>query len=489
MPIAPIILLLILAAIIFLGAVIFIRTALFARPQKLVAPVTPIEVDAERIAGKLSEAIRCKTISNTDPKKVDQHAFLQLRMVIEKSFPYIQRFLTKVETGTNSLMYIWKGTNEDLKPVVLMGHQDVVPVEEGTIKDWKHEPFSGDVADGFIWGRGSLDCKSKVIGILEAVELLVIQGFKPTRTVMLVFGHDEEVSSMQGVKGITDQMKEEGIEVEAVLDEGGFIQNGVFPGVKVPIALVGTSEKGYLSLKLKVETEGGHSAIPHRETAIGILAQAINRLERHPVPARLHASEILMRGAGAALPVIYQITYANLWLFGGMIKKMMSRDARLSALIRTTTAPTMISGGIKENILPQSANALVNLRILPGDSIASVCEYARKVIGDDRVQIEAGSDATEPTEVSPTTSPMYITLSTVIRQIFDNVPVTPMLSLGATDAKYFVAICKNVYRFGPLMTSPEDALMEHGINERVGVAALAKMVQFYAELIQQWTKN
>jgi carboxypeptidase PM20D1 len=477
-----------IAAIIFLAAIIFIRTALFARPQKSVEPVTPMEVDAQRIAGKLSEGVRCKTISNTDPTKVDQHAFLQIRMVIEKSFPYVNRFLEKHETGTNSLMYIWKGTNEQLKPIVLMGHLDVVPVDDATLKDWEHEPFSGEVADGFVWGRGALDCKSKVFGILEAVELLVQKGFKPERTMMLVFGHDEEVSSMQGAKGIADWLKAEGIEVKAVLDEGGYVQSGVFPGVKVPVAVVGYCEKGYLSLELKVEDGGGHSALPPKQTTIGILSRAIDRLQSRPFPARMETSKRLMQGGGAALPVFYQIAFANLWLFGGLVRKLMRENRVMNALIRTTTAPTMISGGVKENVLPQTAMAVVNFRIMPGDSIASVCDYVRKVINDKRVQFQVkGADASEPTPASPTDTPMYKTLARVIQQTFDNAPVAPMLVLGATDAHYFVPVCQQIYRFGPLVTTPSQLQTEHGVNERVGVEALGKMVQFYAELIQQWS--
>lgn len=487
MSIAFIIATILVLAVIFVLSVIFIRTALFGKTQPAVEPCTPIEVDAQRVAGKLSEGIRCKTVSNTDPAKVDRHAFLQLRVVLEKSFPYVHRFLERYETGTDSLVFIWKGRNEDLKPAVLMGHQDVVPVDNATLQNWKHEPFGGDVADGFVWGRGTLDCKSKIFGILEAVEALVIQGFKPERTTMLVFGHDEEVSSMQGVKRIAEQWKEEGIELEAVLDEGGFIQKGVFPGTKVPIALVATAEKGYLTLQLHAEDSGGHSAIPPRQTTIGILAQAIDRLEKHPFPARLDSSRRMMQGIGSALPVVYQIAFANLWLFRGMIDKIMSRDQRMSALIRTTTAPTMISGGIKENILPQQSNAIINLRILPGDSIASICDKVRAIIADERVQIEASSkDATEPTGESLTDSEAYLTLTRTVKQIFGNIPVAPTLALGATDAKYFVPLCRNVFRFSPSILTPDDANLEHGVNERVSVEALGKMVQFYAALIQAW---
>jgi len=304
---------------------------------------------------------------------------------------------------------------------------------------------------------------------------------------MLVFGHDEEVSSMLGAKAIADWMKEEGIELEAVLDEGGMIQKGIIEGTRSPIAFVGCCEKGYLTLQLKVQGAGGHSAVPPKQTTIGILAQAVDRLEKQPFPANLKSTRMMMKGAGTALPVLYQVAFANLWLFKGIVVQMMSKDARMSALIRTTIAPTMISGGVKENVLPQQAAALVNFRILPGDSIASVFDRVRRVIDDERVQIEAfGSDGNEPTAESLTDSAMYLALSRVTRQLFENIPAAPMLVLGATDAKYFVPLCKNVYRFSPIVTTPVEASMEHGVNERIEVEALGKMVQFYAELIKAW---
>jgi carboxypeptidase PM20D1 len=483
-------LLILAAVVIFPVAVLFIKTALFAKPNHKVAPLQPIAVDNEALAQKLAEGIRCRTISYDDPDKFDHHAFYQLRVVVESSFPFVQRFLERHEMGTDSLVYIWRGSRPDLNAIILMGHLDVVPVDAATEKDWQQPPFDGAIMDGFVWGRGSLDCKGQVFAILEAVESLLKNGFQPQRTIYLAFGHDEEVVNINGAKKIAEWLETEGVRAEAVLDEGGYLSAGLMPGVRTPVALVASAEKGYLTLELVAEEAGGHSSIPPRQTAIDILAQALIRLKAHPLPAHVESLRQTMRGIGAAAPAKWQLAFANLWLFKGMAERQMAATPYTNAAIRTTDAATMFSSGVKENILPQRARALVNLRLMPGDSAAMVTEHVRKVIDDQRIRVRAKPNSSdEASPVSEIDTLAYRVLGRVIRQLFNNVPVAPFLELGATDARHYHRVSNHVYRFSPYALGEGDLERSHGVNERISVQALGTMAQFYAELVQQWGKE
>ncbi len=478
------------AIVVSLATFILIRTALFSRRSPKVALLQPVAVDSEALAQKLARGICCRTISYDDPDKFDHHAFYQLRVVIESSYPFVQRFLEKREMGTDSLVYIWRGSKPELNAIVMMAHLDVVPVDAATEKEWQQPAFDGVISDGFVWGRGTLDCKGQVFAIMEAVETLLKMGFQPQRTIYLAFGHDEEVININGAKKIAEWMKVEGIRAEAVLDEGGYLSDGLLPGVKTPVALVSAAEKGYLTLELVVEAAGGHSSIPPQQTAIDILAQALTRLKANPLPAHVEAVRETLRGIGTAAPVKWQLVFANLWLFKRMAEKMMTAEPYTNAAIRTTDAATMISSGVKENILPQRARALVNLRLMPGDSVAMVTEHIRKAVADGRVKIKIRPNSSnDASPVSDIDTPAYRVLGRVIRQMFGNVPVAPFLELGATDARHYHLVSEHVYRFAPYVLGEGDMERNHGVNERISVEALGKMTQFYVELLQQWGKE
>ncbi len=277
-----------------------------------------------------------------------------------------------------------------LDPVVLMAHQDVVPVEEEALSEWEHPPFDGVVDDDFIWGRGALDIKSQMIAILDAVEHLLAEGFKPERTVYLAFGHDEEIGG-HGAKEIANFLNDQGIHPAAVLDEGGSLIEGVLPGITEPVGLIGIAEKGFMTLRLTVEATPGHSSTPPRETAIGILAKALAFVEAAPQPTNLAPAQMLFRGLGPVLPFSMQFALANLWLFRGVVRKNLEKSPPTYAMIHTTSAPTIIKAGVKENVLPSKATALVNFRLMPGDTIAKVCERVRKIIDDERVEFRAAA--------------------------------------------------------------------------------------------------
>jgi len=328
-----------------------------------------MKIDIDRSAEHLAGAIQFKTISHQDHGKIDRKTFLGLHEYLKKIYPKAHRVMERETVNGLSLLYTWKGGDPAAEPVLLMSHLDVVPVERTTEEAWTHPPFSGDIADGFVWGRGALDVKNGVIGIMEAVERLVGSGFRPGRTVYLAFGHDEEVLGNEGAAEISRILGSRGVRLAYTLDEGGFIRDNIMPGVVKTVALVGIAEKGYLSLELSARDAGGHSSTPRRRTAAGRIAAALCRLERNPFAARLTSPVEAMftcLGAEAAYP--YKIAYTGLRFLWPFMKRELAASPQSDAMIRTTIAPTMLEGSGKENVMPNLVRAVVNLRILQGET-------------------------------------------------------------------------------------------------------------------------
>jgi len=392
--------------------------------------------------------------------------------------------------GENNLLFTWKGSDPSLQPILLMGHQDVVPVEAGTEGKWTHAPFRGEIADGFIWGRGTLDDKMTVIGLLEAADILLARGFQPKRTVYFAFGQDEEIGGLQGAEMIAQTLRSRGAQLEFVLDEGGFVSRGLVPGVNAPVAMIGTSEKGYLSMELSVETNGGHSSVPPSESSIGILAGAIRKIERHPMPAHVRGpvGEFLEYAAdGSSFPM--RMVFRNLWLFGPVVQKILEASPDSNATLRTTAAATIFQAGTKDNVMPSRALAVVNFRILPGDTVASVTEYVRKVVNDPRVKLQPlpGEPPAEPSPRSSATSPEFQLMQKTLAQVYPEAIVAPFVFVGATDSKHYAALAQNIFRFSPMVLKSEDVGRIHGTNERIGVENFSRMIEFDCELVRNAT--
>ena len=486
------ILLVVVVLLFFLAAFVLVRTLLFARPFAAAEPAELVEVEADVVAEHLSTIIKCETVSlmgEADNPAV-RRAFYELQLRLHEMYPRLHATLDQQVFNEFSLLYTWKGKNPELPPAVLMAHIDVVPAAPESLDQWVYPPFSGAIADGFVWGRGTLDIKSQVIGLMESVETLLKRDFQPERTIYLAFGHDEEIGGATGGKRIAEWLTENDIRPGVVLDEGGEIVAGRVPGLSVPVALVGSAEKGSMVLQITAETEAGHSSIPPRQSSIGVLSQAIAFLEHEQMPAHLSMAMPLAKSVSAALPFFFQMALANLWLFGGAVQKRLEANPETNALIRTTTAPTIIHAGDRPNVLPGVAEAAVNFRLLPGDSIANVCDHVRKVIDDKRVRFEVRQDwAWEASPVSETDATSYQILERTIQQVYDNVMVAPYLVLGATDSRHYRDLCDQVYRFTPILSTPDDLHRVHGLNERISVEAMGKMVQFYIQLIKSWGED
>ena len=473
--------------LIFLIAIMLIRTTRMMKSHLQIENIDLATVDQDQAAQHLAEAIRIKTISQ-DIGKVNLAVFNQLHEMLVTTYPLVHKQLKREIINKVALLYTWEGNQPELQPVLFAAHQDVVPADESTLDAWSYPPFSGEIADGFIWGRGSLDIKSQMIAVLESVEMLLAEGYTPERTILLAFGQDEEVGGKEGAAKIVEFLQKKDIRLAAMLDEGGTIMNGTLPGVSVPVALVGNAEKGHISIKLSCEATPGHSAMPGKDMAIIRLARALVRLDSNPQPVSMRAFREMFKSLGAAASFGMQFVMANLWFFGPIARRQMEDNPQVNASIRTTTAFTMIHSGVKENVLPHSAEALVNMRLLPGDTIRIVCNRVRKIINDDKIKLEVIENANwEASPLSATDTNAYRSLEKTISQVFDGIAVAPYLVLGATDSRYYAPISNSVYRFTPFEMTPEDLHRMHGIDERIGITDFAKMVQFFHQLIPVWS--
>jgi carboxypeptidase PM20D1 len=481
----------VLAALLLLLASVLLARALTLRPPQgpaeegLAAAPEPLAVDAEAAAGRLAAALRLRTVAASDGVAAEEEAFVALHALLARQYPRVHATLRREAVGWQSALFTWEGTEPGLAPVLLMAHLDVVPVEAGTEGRWTHPPFGGVVADGHVWGRGALDDKGPALALLEAVEALLAAGERPRRTVLLALGADEEVGGRQGAQRVAELLASRGVRLASVLDEGGSLVSGAVPGVAAPVALVGVAEKGFVSVELAAEARGGHSSMPPRSTAAGVVARAAARLEaQRPAPRLEGATEALFAHVAPQMPLGLRLLFANTWLLRPLLLRQLASQPTTDATVRTTTALTVLEAGQKDNVLPSRARAVVNFRILPGDSVEGVLAHVRETVDDPAVQVRAVGFSSEPSPVSATDTPAWGGLSRAVRQVFPDAVVAPYLVVGATDARHFAGLSDAVYRFAPLRLAREDLARMHGTDERVSVAGHADAVRFYAQYLR-----
>ena len=455
-------------------------------PTATAPPAAMIDVDIDGAASRLAAAIRIPSDSSDPDAARRESAFQMLHAFLAQRYPAIAEGLQREVVNGSSLLYTWPGRDPTTKPILLMAHMDVVPVETGTEDDWRHDAFAGVIDDaGLIWGRGALDDKLSVLGIMEATTHLLGTGFQPGRTIYFAFGHDEETGGEAGAGAISALLAARNVDLDFVLDEGSIIAVGLVPGVERSVALIGTAEKGYLSLRLTATGTGGHSSMPPAENAIGQLARAIRRLERQPMAAEIRPPVSDMFDAIAPeLSFVQRTAVAMQWLFEPLLISELEGAPATNASIRTTAVPTIVEGGVKDNVLPQEASVVFNFRILPGDTIDDVFAHVRAVIDDPAISIEALSGANEPSAVSDSGSESFRTLSRTVQTVFPGVVVAPALVVAATDSRHFAPIADNVYRFLPIALDAEQLGGMHGTNERLDRAAYGDVIRFYIHLLQ-----
>jgi len=473
-------------ALLVLAAITLERTLTFRSRQPQVAGVAVEPLDTTALAQHLAGALRFKTISYQDSSQFDGRQFDGLHQYLRTTFPKLHAALKLEKVNGYGLLYEWTGSDPGLGPIVLLAHQDVVPVEPGTEGRWTEPPFEGKIAAGYVWGRGALDDKGSLVAILEAIEHLVAGGAQPRRTVYLAFGYDEEVGGRRGAARIAELLASRSVHPEFVLDEGGALTTGLVTGISAPVALVGIAEKGYVTVSLTAQAEGGHSSMPPPQTAVGILATGLTRLEGQQMPRAIRGPTADMFDyLGPEMSFGARLVMANRWLFGGVLAGRFGATPQGNAMLRTTTAPTVLQAGVKENVLPSSARALVNFRILPGDSVGSVLEHVRRVVHDSRITVQTLEETqSNPSGVTSVDAEPFKLLARTIRQVIPEAIVSPWLVVGATDSRHYARLTPNVLRFVGSSIGEGDLRRVHGTDERVGVRAYADAVRVYLQLLK-----
>ena len=429
----------------------------------------------------LTRAIGYKTISYGDASKFDSLQFIGFRNFLANTYPGMQAALKPEMVEGYTLLYKWTGKDTSLNPIILMAHQDVVPIEESTRNQWTVAPFAGTVKDGFIWGRGTTDDKINLISICESVEKLLAEGFHPKRTLYIIFGHDEEIGG-KGAKAVAARMEAMGIKADLLMDEGGIITKEKLPGITKPVALLGTAEKGYLSLELTAQALGGHSSMPEKETSVDLLSRALVKLRENPFPAKFtEPMQGLMDAVGPEMPFLQRMAFANPWLFKGMIASTYEKTGPGNAMLHTTLVPTIIEGGIKDNVVPSQVKATINLRLLPGDSVEAVIKKVEEIIGDPRVTVAKHKGAiSEASAVTSVKSFGYQKMEKIMKQSYPEVITSPFLMIGATDSRHFGKVSSNIIKFSPMI----DPIGFHGIDERVSLESFQTALWFYEQLLR-----
>ncbi|GAA5074365.1 M20 family peptidase [Nocardia iowensis] len=440
----------------------------------------------DRTAERLAAALRCVTVSTDDPDQVDDHAFAQLSAHLEQSFPLVHAEL-ELERFGHSRLYRWPGAEPERVGAILLAHQDVVPVDDP--QRWTHPPFAGVVDDEFIWGRGAIDDKSRVLAILEAVESALAAGIRPRHTIFLAFGHDEEVFGDTGAVHMAQRLRRLGVHADLLLDEGGMITEGVAAEVAQPVANIMVGEKGYVTVRLSVDERGGHSSMPGKQTAVGRIARAVSRVQDHPMPLRMTpvTADMLAR-LRQAMPASRRRLLGLAGIAGPLITRVMAMRPQTESMVRTTTAPTVIRGGVKANVLPQHAEAFVNFRILPGDSVRSVLAHCRKVVRDNGVRIEPTGVSSEPS-VNTDPGPAFELIADIARAIVPGIVVTTGIVPGATDSRHYHDLADTRCNFAPIVLGERDLASIHGTDERLSRVNYARLIEFNRRLIAQFAQS
>jgi carboxypeptidase PM20D1 len=442
----------------------------------------PVSVDVARAAEHLSLAVQIPTVRHQDPAEDRLDEWDRLHRLLATAYPSAHRAMTREEVASRTLVYTWTGSDPALAPVILMAHQDVVPVTPGTETDWKHPPFAGVIADGAVWGRGAIDDKGSLVGLFEAVELLARQGFRPRRTVILVLGGDEEAGGA-GAPSAAALLKARGVTAEFVLDEGLLvIADNPLTGGR--LAVIGAAEKGYATLKVTAKAPGGHSSAPPADGGgVVALSRAVTAISERQLPMAFRGPGAdMVKAAAPHAPFLTRMAVANEWLFGPLLVPQVGATPAGAALLHTTIAPTMLRGSPKENVLPQDATAWINYRIAPGDSAAEVMARAKAAVRDLPVELAWDRPPNEPSPVSSTSSRGWKLVAAAAAEI-SGAPVAPSLVTAGTDSRYMTPVARDIYRFQPIELKLADVQMIHGTNEHLTLKNLERMVQFYARLI------
>jgi len=465
-----------------LAGTIAVRTLALDSPVTLldaeaVAPAPAFDLDGA--ARRVGEAVRFRTIRASDEAYAPE--FDRFHEWLASAYPAAHAVMQKEVVAGRTLVYTWAGSDASRPAMLLLAHHDVVPVTGGTDSQWSHPPFSGTVADGAVWGRGTIDDKGSLVAIFEALEALASHGFRPARTVIVVSGHDEETGGT-GAAAAAQLLRSRGTQLEFVLDEGLATVTD-FPLLGRPVALVGVAEKGYGTLRITAPATGGHSSAPPPETGVEVMARAVLAITSQPFPMRFDGPAAdMLRALAPHAPLPVRVAVANDWLFEPLLVRQLASTPGGAATLHTTIAPTMLRGSPQENVLPQDAAAWINYRIAPGHSAAAVLDHARAATGGLAVEIDWQRPPYEPSRVSSTGSDAFRLIATLASER-GSVPVAPGLVTATTDSRSFADLAGDVYRYQPIHASMREFEMIHGTDEHLKLENLERLVTFYARLV------
>lgn len=465
------------------------RTYSFTAPPPPAAVEIPdtaaYAIDASAAAMRLGEAIRFRTVSLVEDNE-DRAQFEQFHAWMQQRYPAFHAIARREVIGELSLMYTWEGSDAGQPPILLLAHQDVVPVPDDTRQNWQVDPFGGVIRDNAIWGRGSIDDKGSLISLLEAAEYLAAQGKRPVRTIIFAFGHDEEIGGEGGAVLMAQALADRGVRAWFVLDEG-LAALDRHPLTGGPASMIGISERGSGTLRVRAVGQPGHSSMPPAETAVSLVSEAVVRIHDMPIERRLEGGPALgmMRALAPELTFTNRMAVANEWLFAPLLRQRMAGNPAANALLGTTIAPTMIAGGSRPNVLPGEATAMINFRIHPRDDAADLLRRARQQVADlEGVTVDWAEPPRDASPISDSTSSSYALIAALSRSMLPDAPVAPGLVLAGTDSRHYSEVAENVYRFQPILLTAEDLEMPHGLNERLSVDNFERMIRFYVGLME-----
>ena len=462
-------------------AVILVRTLTFKPKAQPAISNEEVSFDKDGAVNALAELVKCKTISYTDHSLEDDGEFEKLISKLPALYPQVFEKCDFQQLADRGLLFKWPGKTAS-EPAVLMAHYDVVPVNED---QWEKPAFEAIIEDGVMWGRGTLDTKVTINGVLYAANSLIAQGFVPEHDIYFAFSGGEEVSGL-GAVNIVDWFDQKGITPALVVDEGGAVVENVFPGVKQPCGLIGIAEKGMMNAQFRCVSAGGHASAPKPHTPVGILARACTRLESKPFKAHIEGPAAQMFDTlGRYSTPLYRMIFANMWCFGWVIDLLGKLSGgEMNALVRTTVAFTQMEGSSAANVIPPEARMVANMRLNPSDSVASALAYLRKVVGDDAVEITA-LDASEPSRVSTTDCPGWEKVSASVAETWRGSIVAPYLMVQCSDSRHWGRISDKVYRFSAMDLTAAERATIHGNNERIRLETISKAVEFYIRLMSK----
>ena len=471
----------ILAAVAVFVAVIAIRTARFTpKPQPAVSD-EEVSFDTDAIVDALGKLVRCKTISYNDHSQEDDAEFEKLYALLPELYPHVFGVCSLEKIPGRGLLFRWPG-KEAGDASVMMAHYDVVPVNE---ENWQKPPFEAIIEDGVMWGRGTLDTKVTFNGVLSAANHLIAQGFQPEHDMYFAFSGGEEVNG-QGAPNIVQYFVDHDIHLSMVVDEGGAVVEGVFPGVKQPCGLIGIAEKGMMNAQYRTLSAGGHASAPKPHTPVGVLAAACKKVEDHPF--RMHLTKPVAEmfdTLGRHSTLLYRIIFANLWCFSWVLDLLgKTSGGEMNALLRTTVAFTQMNGSSARNVIPPEATMVANMRLNPADSVQGALEYLKKTVNDPNVEITA-LESFEPSRISETACPAWDKVAAAVAETWQGCLVAPYLMVQCSDSRHYGRISDRVYRFSAMDLTSEERATIHGNNERIRLETAAKAVEFYIRLMKK----